>query len=179
MRRVRALSEGDRAAWAAYARHVATLPGRVMPEAPVVAVPEPGPGPGPVVQVAFVAPVRMPRPLAVFLVVGEQPAGVDSATWQKLRLGRLGTSRKLDLHGRTAQRAFQALDGFLRAAHAERLRSVEVITGRGSGEAGGVIRRELPLWLNRPDLRAMVLAAAYPAGNLGSVRLLLRRPRER
>ncbi len=176
MRRARGLSEGDRAAWAAYARHVATLPGRAMPEMPAAP-------PAPVAVVVasvtlLAAPARPVRPGTAFLVVGERPAGVDGATWQKLRLGRLGTSRRLDLHGRTAQRAFQALDGFLRAAHAERLRSVEVITGRGSGEAGGVIRRELPLWLNRPELRALVLAAAYPApGNMGAVRLLLRRPR--
>jgi DNA-nicking Smr family endonuclease len=54
----------------------------------------------------------------------------------------------------------------------------EVITGRGATEGGGVLRRELPLWLNLPDLRPMVLAVTHPhPGNPGSVRLLLRRPR--
>ncbi len=111
-------------------------------------------------------------------MVGERPAGVDAATWQKLLRGRLGTPRRLDLHGRTAGRALQALDDFLREAHARRVRTVEVITGRGSGETGGILRRELPLWLNRPDLRALVLAAAHPApGNMGAVRLLMRKPR--
>jgi DNA-nicking Smr family endonuclease len=43
---------------------------------------------------------------------------------------------------------------------------------------GGVLRREVPLWLNLPELRGLVLAAAHPhAANPGSVRLLLRRPR--
>ena len=43
-----------------------------------------------------------------------------------------------------------------------------MITGRGSGETGGVIRRELPLWLNLPALRPLVLAAAHPhAANPG------------
>ena len=42
----------------------------------------------------------------------------------------------------------------------------------------GVLRRELPLWLNRPDIRPLILAAAHPhAANPGSVRLLLRRAR--
>jgi DNA-nicking Smr family endonuclease len=87
-------------------------------------------------------------------------------------------ARRLDLHGRTAQQAFHALRDFLHRAHADRLRCVEVITGRGSGEGGGVLRRELPLWLNLPELRPMVLAVAYPhAGNLGAVRVLLRRLR--
>jgi len=98
----------------------------------------------------------------------------------------VGSVRKLDLHGMTAQHAFQALRSFLRAAHADRVRCVEVVTGRGSIDGGGVLRRELPLWLNLPDIRPMVLAAAHPHAsnamhsrltNPGSVRLLLRRPR--
>jgi len=95
------------------------------------------------------------------------------------------SARKLDLHGMTAQHAFHALREFLRAAHADRLRCVEIVTGRG-GPDGGVLRRELPFWLNRPDIRPLVLAASHPhtssamhanVANAGSVRLLLRRPR--
>ena len=86
--------------------------------------------------------------------------------------------RTLDLHGRTAQRAYHALHAFLHAAHADGVRCVEIVTGRGTGEAGGVLRRELPLWLNSPALRPLVLAASHPhPANLGAVRLLLRRPR--
>lgn len=112
------------------------------------------------------------------LAIGDAPPGLDSATWQRFRTGKLAAMRKLDLHGMTAQRAFHALATFLRAAHADRLRCVEVVTGRGSGDGTGVIRRELPLWLNQPPLRPLVLAAAYPhAANQGAVRLLLRRAR--
>lgn len=107
------------------------------------------------------------------LAVGTQPAGVDTASWQRLRTGKLPTVRTLDLHGYTAQRAFHALAGFLRTAHAEGLRCVEVVTGQG-----GVLRRELPLWLNLPEFRGLILAAVHPhAANPGSVRLLLRRRR--
>ncbi len=109
--------------------------------------------------------------------IGTSPPGVDAATWQRFRTGKLPVARTLDLHGHTAERAFHALTGFLRAAHADRLRCVEVVTGRGYGEPG-VIRREFPLWLNRPDIRPLVLAAAHPhPANPGSVRLLLRRIR--
>ncbi|MBS0562129.1 MAG: Smr/MutS family protein, partial [Proteobacteria bacterium] len=112
------------------------------------------------------------------VAVGVAPPGVDRATWQRLRGGRLVSERTLDLHGRTAERAFHALSGFLRAAQADGLRCVEVITGRGTGEAGGVLKRELPHWLNRPDLRPLVLAASHPhPANPGSVRILLRRIR--
>ena len=103
---------------------------------------------------------------------------MDNATWNKFRAGKLAAARTLDLHGRTTQRAYHALQHFLAAAHADHVRCVEVITGRGSGEGGGAIRREFPMWLNLPDLRPLVLAASHPhPANPGSVRLLLRRPK--
>jgi len=112
------------------------------------------------------------------LSVGTQPGGIDGATWQRFRTGKLLTARKLDLHGMTAQRAFHTLVSFLRSAHAEQARCVEVVTGRGSGETGGVIRREFPHWLNLPEIRPLILGAVHPhALNPGSVRLILRRIR--
>jgi DNA-nicking Smr family endonuclease len=110
--------------------------------------------------------------------IGGVPAGVDNATWQRFRGGKLAAARRLDLHGMTTQRAFHALTGFLRIAHADHVRCVEVVTGRGSGETTGTIRREFPIWLNLPEIRPLILAASHPhAANPGSVRLLLRRIR--
>ena len=43
------------------------------------------------------------------LVVDRQPGGLDNATWNRFRTGRLAPTRTLDLHGRTAHRAFHAL----------------------------------------------------------------------
>ena len=167
----RELSEGDREAWAAYARHVAALPGREVPTlAPIVA-------PAVIVQAAAGPAPVLGRPVVLAAVeVGAQPGGVDNRTWARLRTGKLPVGRTLDLHGRTAQNAFHALQAFLHRAQTDRVRVVEVITGRGSGEGGGVIRRELPLWLNLPPLRPMVLAVAHPhAANVGAVRVLLRK----
>jgi DNA-nicking Smr family endonuclease len=168
--RRRGLTERDRAEWAQFAQAIKPLPGREMP----LARPSP------------VLPASQPRetPLALpptpaqpsTLSVGSHPGGLDSSTWNKFRSGKLVAQRTIDLHGRTAQRAYHALQQFLQTAHADRVRCVEVITGRGSGETGGVLRRELPLWLNLPTLRPLVLAASHPhAANPGSVRLLLRR----
>ena len=160
--------------WAVFAQKLRPLPGRVMPQLPPpVPAAEPRPEPAPL-------PVKLPvlaaRPQA--LQVGSAPGGLDKASWNKFRTGKLGAVRTLDLHGRTAQRAYHALHSFLLAAHADHVRCVEVITGRGSGENGGVIRRELPMWLNLPTLRPLVLAASHPhPANPGSVRLLLRRPK--
>lgn len=171
--RHRALSEHDRATWALYVRHVSPLAGVAVPEA------SPEPVMTPLSASQVVPPVTLPvvKRLAA-LQIGHAPPGVDKATWNRFRAGKLSATCTLDLHGRTAQRAFFALQDFLGSAHAEKLRCVEVITGRGSGETGGVIRREFPLWLNAPELRPLVLAAAHPhAANPGSVRLLLRRVR--
>ncbi len=172
-RRPRTLSEQDQAEWAHYAQRITPMPGRAVPpppETPTV--------PAPMRQPAHPVQPRPPASLPPALGVGAQPGGLDNSSWNRFRSGKLAAVRTLDLHGRTAQRAFHALHSFLHAAHADRVRVVEVITGRGSGEGGGVIRRELPLWLNLPALRPLVLAATHPhAANPGSVRLLLRRPK--
>jgi DNA-nicking Smr family endonuclease len=167
------LTEEDRRQWALYAQAIAPLPGRALPmAAPVVQPATPADAP-----VVVTRKTRAPAQAAT-LAVGDNPGGIDRATWQRLRTGKLAPARTLDLHGRTAERAFHALAGFLRAAQADGVRCVEVITGRGTGEAGGVIRREFPHWLNRPDLRPLVLAASHPhPANPGSVRVLLRRVR--
>jgi DNA-nicking Smr family endonuclease len=164
------LTDAERALWASYAGRIRRLPGR-PPLAPAPA-PEPRNATQPLPR-----PPATPRSFPVVtlapLAVGTQPGGVDTASWQRLRTGKLQTVRTLDLHGYTAQRAFHALASFLRTAHAEGLRCVEVVTGQG-----GVLRRELPLWLNQAEFRALILAAVHPhAANPGSVRLLLRRRR--
>jgi DNA-nicking Smr family endonuclease len=175
MRRVRSLTETDRAIWASYAQLVAPLPGVAKPDAPP---------PPPVSVTAPTAVLHAPAPKpsahrAAPLAIGDSPGGVDRSTWTRFRTGKLPAARTLDLHGRTAQRAHAALDQFLLSCAAEGVRCVEVITGRGSGEAGGVIRREFPFWLNQPHLRHLILGAAHPhAMNPGSVRLLLRRRRD-
>ncbi len=172
MRRARGLTETDRAAWASYAQLVARLPGVTAPDPPP-------PAPVPLVAPQLpAATLDRPKAPAAPVVVGHAPGGVDRATWTRFRTGKLAAARTLDLHGRTAQRAHAALEQFLHGCVGEGVRCVEVITGRGSGEAGGVIRREFPLWLNQPSLRHLILAAAHPhALNPGSVRLLLRRAR--
>lgn len=160
------LTDTDRALWTSYASRIRPLANRE----PLEPVPEPTVAPTRSRPVAAARTVRVPpAPLAI----GVQPGGVDRATWHRFRSGKLRAERVLDLHGHTAQRAFHELAAFLRAASAEGARCVEVVTGQG-----GVLRRELPLWLNLGELRGLVLAAAHPhAANPGSVRLLLRRAR--
>jgi DNA-nicking Smr family endonuclease len=179
-RRARGLSEADKALWADYASQLAPLRGRPGVAAPVLPPGDPimADPPAPAIRPVVTAQASARRKVAAALTVGDQPGGIDKATWRRFRTGKLVAARRLDLHGMTAQRAFHALVSFLRLAHAEQIRCVEVVTGRGSGEDGGVIRREFPHWLNLPEIRPLILGAAHPhALNPGSVRLILRRAR--
>ena len=109
------------------------------------------------------------------LSIGSAPGGVDRATWQRLRAGKLPIDRRVDLHAHTAAHAYARFVNVLMAASAQGHRCIEVITGRGAAESG-VLKRELPLWLNLPQIRPLVLAAVHPhATNTGAVLLLLRR----
>jgi DNA-nicking Smr family endonuclease len=173
-RRLRGLTEADRALWRAYAAEIAPLPGRELPPvppappAPVVAAPTPPPP----------APPPAPRWSPPDIAVNTPPSGLDDRRWRDLRRGRIRPERSIDLHGRRAQEAHGAVRAFLADAYADGLRCVAVITGRGSSTEGGVLRRELPHWLNAPDLRRILLGAAHPhSANTGAVHLLLRRRR--
>jgi DNA-nicking Smr family endonuclease len=185
--RARILSEADQTLWANYSRMIAPLSGRSSDHHPVAAATshhKPAMVALPAATVILPPPVPpmtpgcAPRSIVAPLAVGGQPGGLDTATWQRFRSGKLPAARTLDLHGLTLRHAHQSLRSFLSRAHAEGLRCVEVVTGRGNGQIGGAIRRELPHWLNQSDIRPMVLGAAHPhASNPGSVRLLLRRVR--
>jgi DNA-nicking Smr family endonuclease len=158
---------------------VRPLPGRAPAQPSPVAVPTP-PAPAaaaPAPARAVAAPFQPPRPPAE-IRVGAAPGGLDARRWRDLRRGRTRPERVLDLHGRRVHDAHGALRRFLAEAHAEGVRCVAVVTGKGSTPEGGVLRRELPHWLNAPDLRPLLLGAAHPhAANPGAVHLLLRRRR--
>jgi DNA-nicking Smr family endonuclease len=171
-RRLRGLTEADRALWRAYAAEVAPLPGRELPPAPP-APPEP-------IAIAAALPPAAPPPAPRWsppdIAVNTPPSGLDDRRWRDLRRGRIRPERSIDLHGRRAQEAHGAVRSFLADAYADGVRCVAVITGRGSSPEGGVLRRELPHWLNAPDLRRILLGAAHPhSANTGAVHLLLRR----
>lgn len=177
-RRARELSEQERAFWHAWvaATHVQPLKGRAPLPVPAMAEPAPAPAPA---ALPPAPPVPKPRaaPLAE-LRIGASPGGLDAKSWQQLRRGKLRPERTLDLHGRRVHEAHLAVRAFLQDAYADGVRCVTIVTGKGPAPEGGVLRRELPMWLNAPELRHLLLGAAHPhAANAGSVNLLLRRKR--
>ena len=108
-------------------------------------------------------------------------AGVDRRTAERLRRGRLSVEATLDLHRHTQDEAHRALMGFITDAAAEGRRCVLVITGKGAlSEGGGVLRRQVPHWLNQQPCRECVLAIAEARpehGGAGALYVLLRRRR--
>jgi DNA-nicking Smr family endonuclease len=103
----------------------------------------------------------------------------------RLAKGRHPIDARIDLHGMTQARAHQRLITFLRQAHGDGCVFVLVITGKGkvstaSDSERGVLRRQVPLWLDLPELRSLVVGfeqAHIGHGGEGALYVRLRRAR--
>jgi len=113
---------------------------------------------------------------------------VDGRTHARLRRGKLRPEARIDLHGMTLAQAHSALTRFVTAAHADGKRLVLVITGKGKDRDDGgimpvrrgVLRHQVPHWLQTPPLRSIVLQitpAHYRHGGDGAYYVYLRRVR--
>lgn len=118
-----------------------------------------------------------PAPVLPILPALDRFAGIDRATAERLKRGKLVIEARLDLHGMTQDEAHRALAGFVGGSRASGLRCVLVITGRGA-VGGGILRQAVPRWLDEPGLRRHLLAIvpAQPRdGGAGALYILLRR----
>ena len=105
--------------------------------------------------------------------------GLDKRSLIRLRRGQLRIDGRLDLHGSTQVEARHKLATFLTASVAADRRCVLVITGKGS-RGDGILRQEVPRWLNESDNRASVIGFCHaipPDGGEGALYVLLRRRR--
>jgi DNA-nicking Smr family endonuclease len=106
-------------------------------------------------------------------------ADIDYRTRVKIKRGRLEVDAKLDLHGMRQDEAQRALNSFLRRAQADGAKVAIVVTGKGmSREEGGVLRRVVPMWLQAPNLRDVVVGfgeAARHHGGEGALYVRIRR----
>ena len=127
-----------------------------------------------------VGPTGSPQPA---LVSGAGP-GMDKRTATRLRRGQIDIDGRIDLHGMTQQEAHGNLSDFIKYSAGAGRRCLLVITGKGIGKGGlgGVLRAQLPSWLNSPELRPLILAFA-PAqprdGGGGAFYVYLRKRRDR
>ena len=166
-RRVLRAEDGD--VWRRAMHDVAPLRERPTPAPASEKQPAPAAPPRPVIAPA--------APVAPGLPPLDRFAGIDRATSERLKRGKLAIEARLDLHGLTQDEAHRVLGGFVGGSRAAGLRCVLVITGRGA-VGGGILRQAVPRWLDEPGLRRHLLAIA-PAqprdGGAGALYLLLRR----
>jgi DNA-nicking Smr family endonuclease len=110
------------------------------------------------------------------------PDRLDETTHRKLAKGRLALSGRIDLHGLTQGEAHGLLHGFLYRAHANGLRHVLVITGKGSSlGSDGILRHAVPHWFATPSFRPLVSAYEFAHrshGGDGAIYVRLRRSGE-
>jgi DNA-nicking Smr family endonuclease len=118
---------------------------------------------------------------------------LDRRKARKVGAGRIEIEGRIDLHGMRQAEAHAALRRFLLRGYAEGRRWVLVITGKGAplrrGEEDGglvgvrddergVLKRNVPRWLEEPELRAIVVGfttAAIRHGGDGALYVQLRR----
>jgi DNA-nicking Smr family endonuclease len=109
---------------------------------------------------------------------------------QKVARGAAPIDARIDLHGLTQSEAHDALARFLRSAQRDGARVVLVITGKGARNAAsadadafaerGVLKRQVPLWLEGAELRHFVVgfeAASHGHGGQGALYVRVRRGR--
>lgn len=119
-------------------------------------------------------------------------AEVDRKKLKRLRSGRTEIEGRIDLHGMRQDEAHDALRNFLHRAQGRGWRWVLVITGKGkvltrehhapfemhAPRDRGVLKRNVPRWLEEPDLRPLVIsftAAAIEHGGEGALYVHLRK----
>jgi DNA-nicking Smr family endonuclease len=124
------------------------------------------------------APAR-PAPAATRPAPQLEP--FDRRLKQRLARGTAPIDARIDLHGKTQSAAYGQLLSFLRRAQAEGAKFVLVITGKGARDDGserGVLKRQVPHWLELPEFRGYVVGferAHAGHGGAGALYVRIRR----
>jgi DNA-nicking Smr family endonuclease len=185
-RRKRGLSEEERVLWESVAKQVKPL--RKKPRAPKA--------PSAPVEESSVAVkakglpksqlASLPAKMATLDKLPPAPplAPLGRRERSQLSRGRKEIDARLDLHGMTQSRAHRALLSFLQRANRDGLTFVLVITGKGRmvgpESERGVLRRQVPEWLNLPEFRMLVVGfeeAHIGHGGEGALYVRVRRAR--
>jgi len=180
--RRRRLTGEERDLWRTVARSITPLRPQAPPDRDEAAVPD---TPAPSVK----SRIKSPRASAI-RTEAKQPAKTVVPALETLARrdrkrvasGRHTIDARIDLHGRTQTEAYSALLSFIARSQSRGARMVLVITGKGTdrgGEGRGVLRRQVPMWLALPELRASVIGfepAAPAHGGEGALYVRLRRP---
>ena len=177
-KRSRDLSDEERVLWRTVIRSIAPLRGRKA-----LINDEAAPGKSdatakPTQAAHGPLPSSPPSSRRVATPVPLQP--IDRRMKQKLARGTIEIDGRIDLHGLTQAEAHSALARFLRSAQAREAKVVLVITGKGgaAGEGRGVLKRQVPMWLEGGEFRSVVIgfeSAGLGHGGEGALYVRVRR----
>jgi DNA-nicking Smr family endonuclease len=162
--------------------------------------------PSPLIPAPTPPKVEIPRPVFDAFRIGERtrpkhghdlalpiadalrtaPLQMDAKAFGRMTRGKLLPEARIDLHGMTLDQAHPELIRFILNAHADGLRLVLVITGKGKrgDDTGpipqrmGVLRHQVPQWLRQPPLGPAILQVAEAHlrhGGAGAYYVYLRR----
>ena len=138
------------------------------------------------------AATAMPPPHALKPAIEDEvakaPIAMDKKRFGKMKKGKLTPEARIDLHGMTMAQAHPVLIRFIMDSVADGRRLVLVITGKGKArestgpipERLGVLRHQVPHWLNLPPLSPHVLQITeshLKHGGRGAYYVYLRRGR--
>lgn len=186
----------EMALWKSAVRHAERLHPRKAEAGPPQPAPKPKPAKTPLPRIEPFQPGQLTptRPARHVLAppvterLAQTPVRMDRKAHTRLKRGKLKPEARLDLHGMRLEAAHGALIRFILSSQAAGKRLVLVITGKGKDrdEPGpiptprGVLRNQVPHWLDLPPLAQAVLQIA-PAhishGGDGAYYVYLRRPR--
>lgn len=112
---------------------------------------------------------------------------IDANTMRRFKREEYGVEAKLDLHGFTEDRAYDAVFNFITSSYLAKKRCVLIITGKGSFHENedvfapkGVLKDRVPQWLKTDELKQLILTYIHPSeklGGSGALYILLRRNR--
>ncbi len=118
-------------------------------------------------------------------------ADIDHKTYERFKKGKMPIEARLDLHGLTQDNAHETLLPFIEQAYQYGKRMILIVTGKGTPKGKetsrawyepepGILRRMLPVWLEKEPLGQYVLKytqAQRKDGGDGAFYVLLKRKR--
>jgi DNA-nicking Smr family endonuclease len=180
MSRRRQLSDEERALWSGFTRSMTPLrPAKATKASKTAKSPDAG-------QKAVAPPRAEARAQPPPPAKSPPLAAFERRLKQRVARGRDAIDARIDLHGMTQSQAHDALHRFLRQAQANGAKIALVVTGkgmrtaaRGSSSEGGVLKRQVPMWLALPEFRPLIVGfdqAHISHGGQGALYVRLRRP---
>ena len=97
---------------------------------------------------------------------------ISLSRFKLINKGKVKPDGVLDLHGHRLKDAKIVLHNYIANAYEENVRNILIITGKGQSNAG-VLKKEVPLWLNDKKLTNVIVNYKIAPRNFGGEGALL------